>query len=333
MRVGGAISRIGRVRAPWVSTIMSVVMPMLILGSAVIPLQTAYADDTAASETSEYEQYLRLECPASEVTEGDDFTLQVSRGEDSTSPSSTLKGYWYTAPITADQSDFDSLNREEQVSDADQTEAGTMVRTFQTKEDKYSELDETFKVRFENARGDGEGGECIVTIKDDERVGIYDLEVISQPSGGSENDTYVPGDVIEIAAYFTRAVTRVNPDTGNSADDTGIMIRLGNGLRHASMLRGDGTDTVVFGYSVQRGDEDSNGISIVNGTPKSDVSGLYFSMGNAGLWAADSAETEKVNRWYHGMNSIPGTLVDGDDSGCNMMSDTNVDSTQTQPKC
>ena len=333
MRIGGAINRIGRVRAPWLSTVLSVVMPLLIIGSAVIPQQTAYADSAGASETSVYEQWLRLEDQNVEVTEGDDFSLEILRGEESTNPSSTLKVYWYTAPITADQSDFDSLNREEQVSDADQTEAGTMARTFQTKEDKYSELDETFKVRFENAREDGEGGERIVTIKDDERVGIYDLEVISQPSGGSENDTYVPGDVIEIAAYFTGPVTRVNPDTGNSADDTGIMIRVGDGLRHAGMRRGDGTDTIVFGYTVQRGDEDRNGISIVNGNNKSDVNGLYFSQGNAGLWASDSDETEKVNRWYHGMNNIPGTLVDGDDSGCNMMSDTNVDSAQSQPKC
>ena len=96
-----------------------------------------------------------------------------------------------------------------------------MGRNFGTKEDIYSELDETFTVRFENSVDYGHDGESVITIKDDDGVGIYDLEITSVPdviwsvpNGGGSVRAYTTGDVIEVTARFTDDVTNVNPDTG-----------------------------------------------------------------------------------------------------------------------
>ena len=43
------------------------------------------------------------------------------------------------------------------------------------------EPDETYLVKFNNSDDDGDDGECTITIKDDDGVGIYDLEIRSVP--------------------------------------------------------------------------------------------------------------------------------------------------------
>lgn len=260
-----------------------------------------------------YEPDVWLKCIDTEVSEGDDFRLEVRRKGTSTAFSDTMKVYWYTDPITADESDYEVLDGEGQASNGYQSRTGEMGRTFHTRDDVYSEPDETFKVRFENANDYdyADDDECIVTIKDDEYPGIYDLEIISWPYHIVEWEDldgwphlsyfykYVPGDTIEIRARFTAPVTNVDPETGQAADNTGLYIQVGENRRLATLLSGAGTDTLVFGYTVQEGDVDGNGISVEDGGPET---GFYYSgdRRDRGIWAAE-IPSGRVNRKFHGL--------------------------------
>lgn len=261
-----------------------------------------------------YEPDVWLKCIDTEVSEGDDFRLEVRRKGISTLFSDTMKVYWYTDPITADESDYEVLDREGQASNGYQSRTGKMGRTFHTKDDVYSEIDETFKVRFENANkyDYADDDECIITIKDDEYPGIYDLEIISWPYHVVEWEDmdgwphlryfykYVPGDTIEIRARFTAPVTNVDPETDQPADNTGLYIQVGENRRLATLLRGAGTDTLVFGYTVQEGDEDGNGISVEAGGAET---GFYYSgdRRDRGIWAAETP-SGRMNRKFHGLD-------------------------------
>ena len=79
---------------------------------------------------------------------------------------------------------------------------------------------------------------------------LTDVAVISNPA---ISDTYGMGETIEIAVTFN--------DEAVAAADTDFVISVG-GKRRAGLLRGSGTKTLVFGYTVQAGDTDGNGIWI-----------------------------------------------------------------------
>ena len=86
---------------------------------------------------------------------------------------------------------------------------------------------------------------------------IDDLAVTSTPllnsSGGSTPDTYGEGETIEVSVTFNEAVTAT---TG-----TDFVLSVG-GAKRAPLLRGSGTATLVFGYTVLADDEDTDGIWI-----------------------------------------------------------------------
>ena len=86
---------------------------------------------------------------------------------------------------------------------------------------------------------------------------IDDVAVTSTPlltsSGGSTPDTYGEGETIEVSVTFNEAVTAT---TG-----TDFVLSVGEAKR-APLLRGSGTATLVFGYTVQTGDSDDDGIWI-----------------------------------------------------------------------
>ena len=86
---------------------------------------------------------------------------------------------------------------------------------------------------------------------------IDDVAVTSTPllnsSGGSTPDTYGEGETIEVSVTFNEPVTAT---TG-----TDFVLSVGEATR-APLLRGSGTATLVFGYTVQTGDSDDNGIWI-----------------------------------------------------------------------
>ena len=86
---------------------------------------------------------------------------------------------------------------------------------------------------------------------------IDDVAVTSTPllnsSGGSTPDTYGEGETIEVSVTFNEPVTAT---TG-----TDFVLSVA-GAKRAPLLRGSGTETLVFGYTVQTGDEDTDGIWI-----------------------------------------------------------------------
>ena len=216
-----------------------------VLGLAIL-VGSLYPHDRvalAAPHASKYEPWLEIDCLETRVEEGDDFRLVVNKKFDSEWPHKTMKVWWYTHPITADETDYERLHQERQASNGYQSKHGRMGRTFHTLEDNYPEIDETFTVEFLNAVSKGHDGECIITITDDDGVGIYDLEITSVPhqlpaSDGQQPQVgYAEGDVIEITAYFTGDVTAVNPGTGEQSDYAGIYLQVGDRALPAQLRR------------------------------------------------------------------------------------------------
>ena len=229
-----------------------------------------------------------------------------------------MRVFWYTDPITADETDYERLYAEGQASSGYQSKHGRMGRDFHTREDLYPEIDETFMVRFNNSNDKGHDGECEITITDDDGVGIYDLEITSNPrqlpaaAGKEPKVGYAEGDVIEITAHFTSDVTTVNPDTGEQSDYAGIHLFVGNNRRLAPFQRSYGSDALVFGYMVKAEDVDADGISIEKGglpliglTPKSLTGFHYDRQGREiGIWPA-SSDHDTINPLYHGRGDDP----------------------------
>ena len=282
----------------------------VLIGPLATPRRTVFAD----SSTRGNEPWLKINCLETVVVEGDDFRLEVYKKYDSDWPHPTIRGFWYTFAITADESDYEHLYAERQSSNGYQSKHGRMGRDFHTREDLYPEVDETFRVWFNNSVDDGDDGECIITIKDDDGVGIHKLEITSVPqelpAGSEDGETmvvYTTGDVIEITAHFTGPVTNGAPNTGEQADYAGLYIQVGENRRLAEMLRGDGTDTIVFGYTVQSDDVDADGISVESGGPGT---GLYYSETNrdGGIWAVEHPDG-RINRIFHGLDDDPEHLV------------------------
>ena len=281
-------------------------------------LATAPPEVFAAPAAVGNEPWLEINCLESVVEEGEDFRLLVNKKFDSESPHETMRVFWYTDSITADETDYEHLYAERQASNGYQSKHGRMGRDFHTLEDVYPEIDETFLVRFNNSVDRGHDGECVITIKDDDGVGIYDLEITSEPGqipatsdGGGPVVAYKAGDWIEITAKFTGPVTSWNPDTVQQAGYTGLYIQVGENRRIAGLNQGDGTDTLVFSYQVREDDLDSNGISVESGGPGT---GFYYNgeTRDSGLWPIDPNTGRvdgRINRLFHGLEDVPGHLV------------------------
>ena len=304
------------------------IVPLLVITIALATMVTtqsgtAFADtgsDTPADSTSTakgYEPNLWLKCLDEEVEEGDDYRLEVRRKGGFGSDIKTMRVYWYTDPITADETDYHPLDRNRQASNGYQSRIGKMGRDFYTRQDEYPEIDETFKVRFDNSVDYGDDDYCIMTITDNDTPGIYDLNITSNglhtwidPFFGliHLSNTYIEGDVIKIEASFSAPVTTRNPSTGRNADYAGIQIEVGDDIKIADLLSGDGTDTLTFGYTVRSDDYDDDGVSILDGDSNS---GFYFNQatGDTGLWTEFSGSTVQVNRLYHGMDDQDGQTV------------------------
>ena len=83
------------------------------------------------------------------------------------------------------------------------------------------------------------------------------LEVTSDPTHGTDSDTYGAGDMITFEVKFTEAVTitgapRLRFSITGAGDD------------YAPYVSGSGSDTLVFAYTVLATDADTNGIFLYN---------------------------------------------------------------------
>ena len=297
---------------------MSILALMALVGIALSALlfdqaATARSQAFAAPVKASSEPWLELNCLESVVEEGDDFRLIVNKKFDSDWPHEKIRVFWYTDPITADESDYERLNAEGQASNGYQSKHGRMGRDFHTREDDYPEIDETFIVRFNNSNDKGHDGQCVITITDDDGVGIYNLEITSTPhdipATGNQPARvgYAAGDVIEITAYFTGDVTTINPATGQQSDYAGIYIQVGENRRYAPFLRNYGADALVFGYTVRPDDRDTDGISVKDGGPGTGL-GYDPDHQNRGIWITENGSSS-INRLFHGLDDDPGHKV------------------------
>ena len=293
----------------WMAVVAMVSLGILLSGPLFSPGRTVYAAPHRSNEP-----WLKIKCLEPLVEEGEDFRLEVRKKHESDWPHPTMRVFWYTESITADESDYEHLYAERQPSNSSQSESGVMGRNFHTTEDLYSETAETFKVQFNYSVDHGHDGECIITIVDDDGVGIYELEITSEPReipGASDDGGslvgYSVGDVIEITAHFTGTVTTVNPDTGERADYAGLYIQVGENRRLAELLRGDGGDKLVFGYTVTEDDQNADGVSVEGGGPGT---GMYYNEnnGDGGLWGV-RAPGGRINRIFHGLDDDPDHVV------------------------
>ena len=293
----------------WMAAVAMVSLGILLSGPLFSPGRTVYAAPHRSNEP-----WLKIKCLEPLVEEGEDFRLEVRKKHESDWPHPTMRVFWYTESITADESDYERLYAERQSSNSSQSESGVMGRNFHTTEDLYSETAETFKVRFNNSVDHGHDGECIIAISDDDGVGIYELEIASEPReipGASDDGGslvgYSVGDVIEITAHFTGTVTTVNPDTGARADYAGLYIQVGENRRIAGLRSGDGGDKLVFGYTVTEDDQNADGVSVEGGGPGT---GMYYNENNrdGGLWGV-RAPGGRINRIFHGLDYDPDHVV------------------------
>ena len=283
--------------------LLAVVALALAFGTLIPPPGTAHAESS--------EPWLYMECVDNPVEEGDDFRLVVRKKyKDHTAPYKKMRVFWYTEAGTADATDYEHMDAVRQASNGYQSRVGKMGRDFHTEPDIFPEIDETYVVRFNNSNDNGSDDRCTITIKDDDGVGIYDLEIRSVPgeltldeNGNETMEAYTAGDHILITARFNHPVTTRNPETGEQTDYAGLHLGIGENRRIARVMRGSGTDELIFGYVVQPDDVDLDGISVEEGGPGT---GMYYNQDtrDGGLWPVNPGDG-RLNRLFHGIDDDP----------------------------
>ena len=122
-------------------------------------------------------------------------------------------------------------------------------------QDTIDEDDETFTVTLSgvssNAQLAADPTAKGTIVDDDTAPTVTGVSVTSTPVLAT--GTYGAGETIEVSVTFSEAVT--------ATTDTDFELNV-NGDESAPLLRGSGTATLVFGYTVAPGDEDDNGIWI-----------------------------------------------------------------------
>ena len=136
--------------------------------------------------------------------------------------------------------------------------AGNMMGTFEVPvvNDATDEGDETFTVTLSSPSSNAKletDPTATGTIEDDDATlpTISAVAVTSTPV--LETDTYGAGETIEVSVTFDEAVT--------ATSDTDFVLSVA-GASRAPLVRGSGTATLVFGYTVVSSDEDDDGIWI-----------------------------------------------------------------------
>ena len=148
---------------------------------------------------------------------------------------STATALVFAYPVTADDNDNDGISIAE---DALELNGGAIHR----------QGDTTASAVLDHGALSTQSGH---RVNRDAFIVSGGVSVISTPRAATE--TYGAGETIEIEVEFSEAV--------NATTDTDFVISV-SGMRGAALLRGNRTDTLVFGYTVQDGDSDSNGIWI-----------------------------------------------------------------------
>ena len=110
-----------RARRFGIVALLAVVSLALAFGTLIPPRGTAHAGNN--------EKWLYLECIEETVDEGDDFRLVVRKKYRSESPHETMRVFWYTDAITADETDYEHMYAVRQASNGYQSRVGKMGAT------------------------------------------------------------------------------------------------------------------------------------------------------------------------------------------------------------
>ena len=265
--------------------------------AGLIGLMTFLQPAPAFDDESKY----YVDCPTNEVREGESVDVFLVRVINHEHPWEYFGAYWFTDAGTAGTDDYvpqvgDSLR----FSYDSELPANRTKRTFQTSEDNLVEGNETFTARFSpvdnvvDRNNPDRDDKCEITIIDDD-PNITGVEVTSSP--GRDN-TYGLGETIEISATFSTAVDV------NGTPSLGFWV--GGTWRAANYLRGSGSNTLVFGYTVKSDDRDDNGISMDGGYQ--DTNGTWHNFVNHTTVTAVGTDTV-ANRVYCGLGGQLGHKV------------------------
>ena len=138
---------------------------------------------------------------------------------------------------------------------------------------------------------------------------ITGVEVTSSPKADPDNDTYGLGEDIEITVTFSEAVNV----TGDAVEgDVEFGLSVGGAVR-ARLKSGNGTTELVFAYTVQAGDTDTNGIWI--GHPDHDDNPTFDLQSGQSVVGVDSgrdALLEHDEVGTQGDHKVDGSLTAAD---------------------
>ena len=129
----------------------------------------------------------------------------------------------------------------------------------------------------------------------DQNPRLVSYEVTSDPTHGTDSDTYGKGDAITIDLVFNQ------PVTVHGAPE--VHLNVGSGPDIASYVNGSGTNTLEFAYTVLAADKDGNGIHLYS-TP------FFIGAGDSIVGAANNLPAVKLSTAGSG-GAQPGHKVDG----------------------
>ena len=211
---------------------------------------------------------------AYEVAEGKDATaaLTLKTAAGVPKPRADYKVKVFTtndSAVAAD--DFTAVSGEVTVQPGDWTLDGAVFAasvpaTVETVGDSILEGEERFRLQVSAVTGQaplglecpaglrnlGGAGRCatVITIDDDETLSVTAVTVTSTPAAGT---TYLGGETIAFTATFTAPVTVTGMPT--------FAFMLGEATREATYSSGSDRAELVFAYTVQAGEIDTDGIS------------------------------------------------------------------------
>ncbi len=274
----------GRLRFPY--------LPLLLITLAgFVALQSMSTASANANATG-----VLLECPMTDVLEGESLDVFLVRADDATVVES-LGASWRVIAATAAASDFSSFESNFEWSTDPETGEYRMAGSIATSQDDLTEGDETFTVGY--ALGNDADAElietCVVTIKDDDPH-VTELRIASTPAVG---DTYGLNEEIEIEAVFN------TPVTVRGRAHLGMWI--GTRWYAAWYQSGSGTDTLTFSRQVLWEDFDDDGITISRG-PAPSASGERGFGGSGSILALGT--NVEANRFYAGIKDASDHKVD-----------------------
>ena len=268
--------------------IISALVALFWISGILNPAPVAADDDT-----------FYLDCPTTEVPEGGSVDVYLVRVTDHEHDDyDSFGAYWYTQVRSALGADFYGFHGNFYSSTEAEQLTGRSARAIVTRQDGLAEGNEYFEVSIDRPTGalaENQPSSCnIIIIDDDPR--ITEVEVTSSP--GRDN-TYGLGETIEISATFSAPVeVDGNPALGMWA----------GGWKAANYLRGSGSDTLVFGYTVQPDDRDNDGISMNGGYQ--DGNGTWHNFVNHTAVTGVGSDTVAF-RTYAGLPVQPGHKIDG----------------------